>query len=523
MARGLRAEGGTGVTGSSGRGPLDSVAHDSCLGLSFHRGVWVQKRAGMLDIRLRENLVQRRMGNQRWLKGNLVRAAGCSLLALGASALGCSNDDDEVAKPATSSDSGGSTATSTGGANGSSTGGGGTEAGNSTTGGAGAAGTPGFVVPEEPELTFEGTQLPGLVFTGDIDAVTDFAFVPGTDDELLVLQHSGPIIHYQRAEAGGFIELGRATLTNLFHDEGCGVLSLAFDPDFENNRFIYVSRCKEQTVSTIARFEFDDIETLLETEVEILSIEADVAEEDWHRFGSMGFEPDGETMWALVGDLFLRELAQDTSDKAGNLLRFKPNRDPDGSGYVPAEGNAFDDPEAGDPSIYAFGFRSPWRGTRDRFGRFWVGDVGLYTTEEVNLALSAGQNFGWDHVEGPCETECDGMTQPLAHYGRVSDEPYVLDDPLTEPSTKRAVWVGEAYHSDRDRYYGLFDDAVIFGDFFTGWVRRLEVDAEGTLVGDELVGHLTQVTSWKTGPDGYMYLTTSPGGFYRAIQVTETE
>jgi len=509
------------LAGSAGRCPLDSVAHDSCLSWSFHGGPGVQKKAGMLDIRVRETLVKRRMGNQRWIKGNLVRAAGCSLFAFGASALSCSNDP-AVEKPATSSASGASTAT--GGASDSSgTGGSGTQAGNSSTGGAGAAGTPGFVVPEEPELSFEGTQLPGLVFTGDIDAVTDFAFVPGTDDELLVLQHSGPIIHYQRAEMGGFVERGRATLASLFHEEGCGLLSLAFDPDFENNRFIYLSRCKEQTVSTIARFEFDDIENLAETEVEILSIEAEVADEDWHRFGSMGFEPDGETMWALVGDLFLRELAQDTSDKAGNLLRFKPNRDPAGSGYVPAEGNAFDSAEEGDPSIYAFGFRSPWRGTRDRFGRFWVGDVGLYTTEEVNLVLSAGQNFGWDHSEGPCVTDCDGMTEPLAHYGRVSDEPYVLDDPMTVPSTKRAIWVGEAYHSDRDRYYGLFDDAVIFGDFFTGWVRRLEVDAEGTLVGDELVGHLTQVTSWKTGPDGYMYLTTSPGGFYRAVQVTESE
>jgi hypothetical protein len=203
------------------------------------------------------------------------------------------------------------------------------------------------------------------------------------------------------------------------------------------------------------------------------------------------------------------------------LLRFKPNRDPDGSGYLPASGNAFDDAAEGDPSVYAHGFRSPWRGTRDRFGRFWVGDVGLYTTEEVDLVLEAGQNFGWDRSEGPCAADCDGLTEPLTSYGRKSDEPYVIEDPLTEPASKRAVWVGEAYYAEQDRYYGLFDDAVIFGDFFTGWVRRLEVDDEGTLVGDELVGHLTEVTSWKTGPDGYMYLVTLPGFFYRALQVTK--
>lgn len=410
--------------------------------------------------------------------------------------------------PSSSTGSGAATSTGTGGT-----------AGHSGSGepdcSGGEAGAPGIVAPEQPELTFEGTLLPGA------SGVTDFGFIPGTDNELLVLQHDGTVIHYEILDCGGFVELGRAKLTDIFFDEGCGLLSLAFDPEFESNRFVYLSRCKEQTVSRIARFEFDAIEDLPATETDILSVEAEVAAEDWHRFGSMGFEPDGETMWALLGDLFLSQLGQTTTEKAGSLLRFKPNREPDGSGHLPADGNAFNDASEGDPSVYAYGFRSPWRGTRDRFGRFWVGDVGLYTTEEVNLVLDAGQNFGWDRAEGPCVSNCDGVTEPLTYFGRLSDERYVIEDPLTEPVTKRAVWVGQAYHSEQDRYYGLFDDAVIFGDFFTGWVRRLEVDDEGTLIGDQLVGHLTQVTSWKTGPDGYMYLVTLGGMFYRALQVTE--
>lgn len=420
-----------------------------------------------------------------------------------------------------------------GGAGGSMSGGAGEAGAEATVGGTGGTGAAGAttssqttgcpggtggnvsVVPEEPKLAFSGVQLPGA------SGVTDFGFIPGTSDELLVLQHSGAVIHYRRECDSTFVELGRSQIDDIFYDEGCGLLSLAFDPEFEENRFVYLARCKEQTVTRIARFEFDDIQELPDTEVDILSVEAEVADEDWHRFGSMGFEPDGKTMWALLGDLFLRQLAQDTTHKAGSLLRFKPDRTQDGSGYTPASGNAFSDAEDGDPSIYAYGLRSPWRGTRDRFGRFWIGDVGLYTTEEVDLVLEPGQNLGWDHSEGPCVSNCDGLTQPLTSYGRVSDEPYVIDDPLTEPATKRAIWVGQAYHSEKDRYFGLFDDAVMFGDFFTGWVRRLEVDEAGTLVGDQLVGHLTQVTSWKTGPDGYMYVVTLPGVFYRATQVIE--
>lgn len=426
------------------------------------------------------------------------------------------------------SSAGGSTETAVGGTGGSAPGGeagaestGGAKGGNggigSSTDAAGVGGTGGTVavIPDEPQLTFSGVQLPGAT------NVTDFGFIPGTSNELLVLMHDGTVIHYRRESEGAFTELGRSQIDDIFYDEGCGLLSLAFDPEFEDNRFVYLARCKEQTVTRIARFEFDDITELPDTEVDILSVEADVAAEDWHRFGSIGFEPDGETMWALLGDLFLSELAQDTSHKGGSLLRFKPDRTQDGSGYAPASGNAFSDAADGDPSIYAYGFRSPWRGTRDRFGRFWVGDVGLVTTEEVNLVMEPGQNFGWARSEGPCVADCDGLTQPLTHYGRVSDEPYVIDDPLTEPATKRAIWVGQAYYSDKDRYFGLFDDAVMFGDFFTGWVRRLEVDETGALIGDRLVGHLTQITSWKTGPDGYMYVVTLPGGFYRATQVVE--
>ena len=441
----------------------------------------------------------------------LERIAKLGLLGwFGVTALECESHP-RVVGPAPEASAGASAGT---GAFGGSGGFGGIAGAAAAVGNAGASGAHGGEpVPARPELVFPSLQLPNA------SGVTDFAFVPGSDDELLVLEHRGTVIHY-RLDAGSSIsELGRTTISDLFFDEGCGLLSLVFDPEFEDNRFLYISRCQRQTVSRIARFEFDSIEGLPATEVAILDVEAPLAEEDWHRFGSMGFEPDGKTMWALMGDSFVRQLAQDASHKAGSLLRIVPNRDPNAAGYTPAAGNAFSDPLDGDPSIYARGFRSPWRGTLDRFGRFWVGDVGLITREEVNLVERPGQNFGWDRYEGACASDCEGLTNPLTAYGRASDEPYVIDDPATEPATKRAVWVGQAYHSDQDRYHGLFDDSVMFGDFFTGWVRRLEVDPSGALVSDTLVGHLTQVTSWKTGPDGFMYVLTLPGGLHRATQV----
>jgi hypothetical protein len=79
--------------------------------------------------------------------------------------------------------------------------------------------------------------------------------------------------------------------------------------------------------------------------------------------------------------------------------------------------------------------------------------------------------------------------------------------------------VGQAYEPELDRYFGLFTDAVLFGDFFTGWVRRIEVDEQGELISDRSVGHLPRVTSWKTGNDGYMYALTLDSRLHRATQV----
>lgn len=414
-------------------------------------------------------------------------------LSLALVALSCGEDEPVESSDSSSSAGGGPFGTS---------GSGGTDSG-------GSAGGPG--VPEVPELAFASVTLPDAVNP------TDFAFLPGETDELLVATQPGVLFHYRFTQSG-VAEVGRVTIPDTFYQDGCGLLNVLFDPDFEENHYVYLSRCIGLQETRLSRFRFDDISKLASTEAEILSIEEPRAEEAWHRFGSMGFEEDGETLWVLHGDMYVDGLARDPHHQAGSLLRILPNRTEGGSGYEPADGNAFSAAD-GDESIYAYGLRSPWRGTRDRLGRIWIGDVGDHVTEEVNLVREAGQNFGWDRYEGPCSSDCEGVTNPIASFGRASDEPYVLEDPLTEPATKRAVWVGQFYDHPTDRYFGLFTNTVLFGDFFTGWVRRIEADAQGNVVSDVSVGHLTRVTSWKTGNDGYMYALTLDSRLHRATQV----
>lgn len=373
---------------------------------------------------------------------------------------------------------------------------------------------PDFEPPTEPKLAFVPIQL-------GVSRATDFEFVPGTADELVVITQPGRV-QRTRIRGNSATALGAGAIS-VFDEAGCGLLSMAFDPEFTSNGYVYFGRCRDTLTSTLSRYDMTALATLEASEAEIMSVTVEsLPPEQWHRWGSLGFEPDGETMWALHGDMFVRELAQDVTTRHGSLLRFVPNRESGGSGYTTVEGNAADTLRDADPTVYSYGLRSPWRGYRDSSGRFWVGDVGLETTEEVDLISEPAQNLGWPRAEGACQDDCASLTDPLLSFGRSSEEPYVIEDPDTEPATKRAVWVGAGYEAPSvDRYYGLLDGLVLYGDFFTGWVRGVQVDDDGAVTTDRLLGHLTEVTSVKLGPDGYLYLLTLGGALYRAEQVLD--
>lgn len=371
--------------------------------------------------------------------------------------------------------------------------GGGGHSGATSDGDTGGAPAPNVI---DVTLSFESVRLSGARRT------VDFRFVPGHDDELFVLGHYGDLYHF-RVDGRSVTLLAQAGIPNTLQAKGCGALSFALDPKFDENHFIYIGRCVDLVTTTLSRYSLEDFEHAGDTEKEILKLTLERDRDEWHRFGSMGFESDGQTLWVLLGDMFWPEHAQDTTKKNGSLLRIVPSRDPDQGGYTQAVGNAFAPDSGSDADIYVYGIRSPWRGARDKYGRFWIGDVGDVTAEEVNLATAPGQNFGWQDHEGPCEEECAGIRDPIIHYGR---------------SDGRAVWVGELYENPSiDRYYGWFDDNVFYGDFYGEWVRAVQVNEHGSIVANRVVGHLGEVTQWRVGPDGYMYAMTLSSYLYRVL------
>lgn len=340
-------------------------------------------------------------------------------------------------------------------------------------------------------------------------AVTELVFVPGAD-EFLILEKDGRVVHFELTGEGAR-SLGSFQVPGVFAESDCGLIGAAFDPDFASNGFLYFGYCVAQQYNRITRHQFDtsDYGLIESSATEIVSVGDPLAPKSWHNVGSIGFDDHGN-LWALFGEKRLEDEAQDVTNNLGTLIRVVPNKEPDGEGHMPAPDNPFVGDGEKSEDIYAYGLRSPWKGSLDSRGRWWIGDVGAASTEEVNIITDPGQNFGWPEWEGPCGANCEGLRNPLTHWDRSSESDYALEDPETNATDRRVVWVGPEYRarSGIDRYEGRLTNKVLFGDFCAGWVRAAELDAQDRLIYDAHAGHLDAVTGIAEGADGYVYFVT---------------
>jgi len=268
-------------------------------------------------------------------------------------------------------------------------------------------------------------------------------------------------------ERAGFIRIfanGGLQAVNAFLDihtavdatgEG-GLLSMAFDPSFASNRFVYVMYTRASSVtnvvleSVVARYTVQladpnhvDLASAKELLVQPAPAEAGPGGNTFtnHKGGQLQFGSDG-MLYVGFGD---GGSGNDPGCRAqrrnlfyGKLLRI----DPAGTGFgvggvgygIPAD-NPFptgadpNDPNDFRPEIWALGLRNPWRFSFDRgTGDLWIGDVGQDAREEVDLQdanAAGGANYGWNPVEGKiagpgpnvnCPAYVKPMNDPNADY-----------------------------------------------------------------------------------------------------------
>lgn len=210
-----------------------------------------------------------------------------------------------------------------------------------------------------------------------------------------------------------------------------GFLGLAFHPDYQNNRYFYVSYNDNSGTSVIARFtaSSDPDSAIASSRLNILTQTQPYSN---HNGGCIAFGPDGY-LYIGFGDGGSGEdpqnYAQNINSLLGKMLRLDVDTMTPPNNYsIPA-----DNPFVGVPGyreeIWAVGVRNPWRWSFDRLtGDLYIADVGQYDWEEVNVEPAGdagGRNYGWRCLEGfscttwgqpACNCNDPGFTPPVTSY-----------------------------------------------------------------------------------------------------------
>jgi glucose/arabinose dehydrogenase len=286
-----------------------------------------------------------------------------------------------------------------------------------------------------------------------------------------------------------------------------GLLGLAFHPDWDVNGRFWVDYTDLEGNTVIAEYvrSAGDPDLADPSPVrELLTVEQPFAN---HNGGMLAFGPDGRLYIGLgdgggAGDPLGN--AQNLASKLGKLLRV------DVDGYpTPVPGNL----TGGDPHIWDYGLRNPWRFSFDRLtGDLYIGDVGQSAWEEIDVerAGDGRRNYGWNILEGPAcfspATGCDptGTTFPADQYDHTAGECSVVG--------------GYVY---RGASIPCLQGWYLHGDYCTGGVRAFFWDGVAATRPHELTANvdpervLSQIVSFGEDASGELYVVDPVGRIYR--------
>ena len=315
------------------------------------------------------------------------------------------------------------------------------------------------------------------------------AFLPGGD--LLVTERPGRL---RIVRDGRLLEESVAGLPPVHAEGQGGLLDVAPHPDFENNRWLYLSYSKpladgESTTAVIrGRFDDDrlvDVEELFEAQ----------SRGRGHYGSRLAFDGEGH-LFITIGDRQVKpegdlenHPAQDLSNHHGVVVRL--NED----GSVPAD-NPFVGQEGARPEIWSYGHRNAQGLVVDgEIGNVWITEHGPQGGDELNLIL-AGANYGWPVIGYGVNYRTGSAIHGATHQ-----------EGMEQP---KKVWVPSI---------GVSGLALYQGDAFPNWrghllagglsgqrITLLELDGTKVVREETLVRGIGRVRDVRIGPHGYVYI-----------------
>jgi len=301
-----------------------------------------------------------------------------------------------------------------------------------------------------------------------------------------------------------------------------GMLGVALDPAFDENRYVYVymaSHIGKVKSNRVVRLSVDKAYAVVADRKDIVpDIPFKQSFNRWgragaHSGGRIRFSPFDGYLYVTTGDNHSGPLPQDLSRLGGKILRI--NRD-----GKAATGN--NTPSGGDPRIYTYGHRNVQGiAFRPGTGRPFACEHGPGHDDEVT-PLAAGGNCGWD----PAPTK--GVSCASDYCGYTSNKPDGTPTSMTDlarfPAALKPSW------NNRGVSQGMCPCVFLSGSQWKAWegwlvvgflrgsrIELLQMDEEGMTIGTAIVADLPEqrMRSLVLGPNGAIYVAIDAGEIWR--------
>jgi glucose/arabinose dehydrogenase len=358
-------------------------------------------------------------------------------------------------------------------------------------------------------------------FMSELNSPWDMAFTP---DGAMLFTEKCRGLSVRRAD-GSITRLfgttGAAVMaSDLFCEGQSGMHGVAIDPDFGNNRTLYVympsNLSTNPPTNRVVRLTVDSSYTAVADRLDIITdIPYKNVGNNWsgagaHSGGRIRFGPDG-FLYVTTGDNHNGFLPQDLTQLGGKVLRV----DHDGNA---APGN--NTPAGGDPRIFTYGHRNVQGiAFHPTTGQPYIAEHGPGHSDEVT-PLVAGGNGGWDPKPEV------GVSCADNYCGYISNKPDGTPTPMTDttkfPNAMQPLLV-------LNNSQGMGPCTFLTGSQWEGWNGRLvigimttqrldvlQLDSRGVRVGTTTADlPAERMRSVVQGPDGNLYVATDGGEIWR--------
>ncbi len=403
-----------------------------------------------------------------------------------------------------------------------------------------------FVSPAMAQTGANTTSLQHSVVLSDLENPWDMAFLEdGTMfftercRGLSVLLPSGEVNELLgMSETDGF----SGAAEDLFCEGQAGMMGVAVDPDFDDNRRIYVystSRMSDPHTNRLMRLVVSEDLTSVSDRTDIVDDVPYKMEASDHPFGGPGahnggrvrFNPGDGFLYLTTGDNHNSEIPQSPTIMGSKVLR------------IDTDGNAApenDPPEGFDNRTYTYGHRNVQGiAFHPETNTPIVAEHGPWHSDEITVLVNGG-NGGWDprpDMAGreDCPDDYCGYSpnqmEGMNRYQRAAYMP--MTDFETYPDAMPPIWDNNGWSQ------GMSSATVLTGEQWGDWdghmvVGLMGIGFGGTPIGQRIdvieldadltVVDVTEMTlpmesgrfrSLVQGPDGSLYVAVDEGAIHK--------